>query len=254
MFNLSGKVAVVTGGAKGIGRAICETFANQGATVCLLDIDMESAASVQASIGSCCETYQCNVTDYGQMEETIGRIATAHQQIDILVNNAGAAHIGTVETTTEVEFDEVYEVNVKGVFFGIKAVIPYMKPHGGSIINLASIVSEVGLPDRFAYTMSKGAVAAMTRSVAVDYLSVGIRCNSIMPARVHTPFVDGFLDRYYPGRQDKMFAKLSKAQPVGRMGQPEEVAALACYLASDESSFITGAAMPIDGGVFTLQP
>lgn len=254
MFNLSGKVAVVTGGAKGIGRAICETFAAQGATICILDIDMDSAASVRAAIGPSCEVYACNVADYGQVRETIGRIAAAHQQIDVLVNNAGAAHIGTVESTTEAEFDEVYDINVKGVFFGIKAAVPYMKQHGGSIINLASIVSEVGLPDRFAYTMSKGAVAAMTRSVAVDYLSVGIRCNCIMPARVHTPFVDGFLDRYYPGRQKEMFARLSKAQPIGRMGRPDEVAALACYLASDESAFLTGAAMPIDGGVFTLQP
>ncbi|MDE2731364.1 MAG: SDR family NAD(P)-dependent oxidoreductase [Bacteroidota bacterium] len=252
MFSLSGKVAVVTGGAKGIGQAICEVFVNQGATVCLLDIDMDSAADVQAALG--CDRYACDVTDYSQWQETARRIAAEHGQIDVLVNNAGTAHIGTVESTTEAEFDRIYEVNVKGVFFGMKAAMPHMRTRGGSIINLASIVSRVGLPDRFAYTMSKGAVAAMTRSVAVDCLPKGIRCNCIMPARVHTPFVDGYLNRYYPGRQDEMFRKLSKAQPIGRMGSAEEVAALACYLASDESAFLTGAALPLDGGVFTLQP
>ena len=252
MFSLSGKIAVVTGGAKGIGRAICETYTKQGAKVCLLDIDTEAAAGVQAALG--CDLYACDVTDYSQWQQTVRRIAAKHGQIDVLANNAGTAHIGTVESTTEAEFDHIYEVNVKGVFFGMKAAMPHMKPNGGSIINLASIVSKVGLPDRFAYTMSKGAVAAMTRSVAVDCLPRGIRCNCIMPARVHTPFVDGYLDRYYPGRQDEMFRKLSKAQPIGRMGSADEVAALACYLASDESAFLTGASLPLDGGVFTLQP
>ena len=254
MFSLEGKTAVVTGGGKGIGQAICEAFAAQGASVYLLEIDLGAANQVRQSIGPACRVFECDVTDLEQLQAVFGQIAEAAGHIDILVNNAGTAHIGTVESTTEAEFDHIYDVNVKGVFFGMKVAMPYMKPNGSSIINLASIVSEIGLPDRFAYTMSKGAVAAMTRSVAVDYLPQGIRCNCIMPARVHTPFVDGYLDHYYPGQQDRMFKKLSKAQPIGRMGQPEEVAALACYLASDESSFVTGASLPLDGGVFTLQP
>ena len=254
MFSLTDKIAVVTGGAKGIGRAICEAFVRQGATVFLLDIDAQTGKEVQHALAPACHSMVCDVTDYVQLQETFNQIAATHAHIDVLVNNAGTANIGTVESTTEDEFDRVYTVNVKGVFFGIKAAIPHMNPRGASIINLASIVSKIGLPDRFAYTMSKGAVAAMTRSVAVDYLSKGIRCNCIMPARVHTPFVDGYLDQYYPGQQKEMFKRLSKAQPVGRMGRAEEVAALACYLASNESAFLTGASLPLDGGVFSLQP
>lgn len=254
MFSLNGKVAVVTGGGKGIGEAICKTFAEQGAVVSLLEIDLPAASRVQKEIGSACHVYECDVTDWPQIEFTINAVVLDHGNLDILVNNAGAAHIGTIETTTEEDLDDIYEINVKGVFYGMKAAVPHMKGRGGSIINLASIVSEVGVPDRFAYTMSKGAVAAMTRSVAVDYLRDGIRCNSIMPARVHTPFVDGYLAAYYPGSEAQMFEQLSKTQPVGRMGRPEEVAALACYLASDESAFVTGASLPLDGGVFTLQP
>ena len=254
MFSLKNKVAVVTGGAKGIGKAICQTFAAQGATICLLDIDLPEAQKVETAIGPECSVYPCDVTDFSQVCSTIRSIVEVHDHIDILVNNAGTAYIGTIETTSEADFDRVYQVNVKGVYFGMKAALPHMKPHGSSIINLASIVSEIGLPDRFAYSMSKGAVAAMTRSVAVDYLPLGIRCNCIMPARVHTPFVDGYLSTYYPKDQQKMFAQLARAQPIGRMGQPDEVAALACYLASDESAFLTGASLPLDGGVLTLQP
>ena len=254
MFSLTGKVAVVTGGGKGIGEAICKSFAKQGAIVALLEIDLPAAKRVQKEIGTACHVYECDVTVWAQIEFTINAVVLDHGMLNILVNNAGAAHIGTIETTTEHDLDDIYEINVKGVFHGMKAGVPHMKGRGGSIINLASIVSEVGVPDRFAYTMSKGAVAAMTRSVAVDYLRDGIRCNCIMPARVHTPFVDGYLAAHYPGRETQMFEQLSKTQPVGRMGRPEEVAALACYLASDESTFLTGAALPLDGGVFTLQP
>ncbi len=254
MFSLNGKVAIVTGGGKGIGEAISKTFAEQGAVVALIDIDLPAAQRVQTEIGHTCRVYECDVTNWTQVKRTIDAVIQNNGKLDILVNNAGAAHIGTVETTTASNLDYIYRINVKGVFHGMKAAVPHLKKRGGSIINLASIVSRIGLPDRFAYTMSKGAVAAMTRSVAVDYLRNGIRCNCIMPARVHTPFVDGYLATYYPGRESQMFDRLSKAQPVGRMGHPDEVAALACYLASDESAFLTGASLPLDGGVFTLQP
>ena len=255
MLSLKDKVAVVTGGGKGIGRATCLAFAERGATVCILEIDMESAADVQTTIGSRCHVYECDVGEAEHVVTTMDRIADAHGGIDILVNNAGVADIGKIEDTTDAIMDRIYRINVKGVFYGMRAAIPHMRARGGgSIINLASIVSTLGIPDRFAYTTSKGAVAAMTRSVAVDYLSDGIRCNCVMPARIHTPFVDGYLDTYYADTKDAMFAKLSAAQPIGRMGQPDEVAALICYLAADESAFTTGAAIPIGGGVFTLRP
>jgi 2-keto-3-deoxy-L-fuconate dehydrogenase len=144
-------------------------------------------------------------------------------------------------------------VNVKGVYNTLKAAIPQMKINGGgAILNMASIAGLVGIPDRFAYSMSKGAVLSMTMATAKDYLSHNIRCNSISPARIHTPFVDGFLEKNYPDNKAEMFAKLSKTQPIGRMGTPEEVAALALYLCSDEAGFITGCDYPIDGGFLKL--
>ena len=144
----------------------------------------------------------------------------------------------------------MYRVNVLGVYLCARAAVPVMLRQGGGVIlNMASIVSLIGLPDRFAYSMTKGAVLTMTRSIAVDYVKRGIRCNCICPARVHTPFVDGFLAKNYPGREAEMMRTLSDAQPIGRMGTPEEIAQLALYLCSDEAAFVTGAAYPIDGGV-----
>jgi NAD(P)-dependent dehydrogenase (short-subunit alcohol dehydrogenase family) len=169
------------------------------------------------------------------------------------VNNAGIAHIGTVTSTTEADLQRIYDVNVKGVYLCSKAAVPRMVEAGGGVIlNLASIASLIGLLDRFAYSMSKGAVLTMTRSIAVDYIKQGIRCNCVCPARVHTPFVDGYLRDTYPGREQEMFRQLSEYQPIGRMAEPEEVAALALYLCSDEASFITGQAFPIDGGVLVF--
>ena len=258
MFDLSGKVATVTGGGSGIGEAICHALARQGADVCILDVNVEQARRVEADIkaeGGHATVYQCDVGDQQAVEAVFAEIHQHHGSIDILVNNAGIAHIGTVETTTEAEMDRIYRVNVKGVYNGMKAVVPYMKAQGGgNIINLASIVSTIGLPDRFAYMMSKGAVMTMTYSVATDYLQDNIRCNCVAPARVHTPFVDSYLKQHYPGREQEMFDKLSKTQPIGRMGRPEEVATLVLYLASDEAGFITGANLPIDGGFLTLHP
>lgn len=256
MFDLGGKVAVVTGGGRGIGRAICHVLARNGAAVCLLDIDAAQAEVVRDEIraeGGQAAAYACDVGDQQQVLAVFAQLHAEHGRLDVLVNNAGIAHIGTVEETTEEDMDRVYRVNVKGVYNGIKAAIPYMKAAGGgSIVNLASIVSSVGLADRFAYGMSKGAVLTMTYSVAKDYLAYGIRCNSVAPARVHTPFVDGYLRQHYPGREQEMFDRLSKTQPIGRMGRPDEVAALVLYLASDEAAFVTGTNYPIDGGFLTL--
>ncbi len=258
MFDLSGKIAIVTGGGSGIGEAICHALARHGAHVCILDVNVEQAQRVRADIEAGegrATVFRCDVGDQQAVEAVFSQIHQHYGSIDILVNNAGIAHIGTVETTTEEDMDRVFRVNVKGVYNGMKMAAPYMKAQGGgSIVNLASTVSTVGIANRFAYSMSKGAVMTMTFSMATDYLNDNIRCNCVAPARVHTPFVDGYLKQHYPGREQEMFDKLSKTQPIGRMGRPEEIATLVLYLASDESSFITGANIPIDGGFLTLHP
>jgi NAD(P)-dependent dehydrogenase (short-subunit alcohol dehydrogenase family) len=253
VFQLTGKVAVVTGAGSGIGQAIARLFATQGAHVVVLDLDANGAHATVESIRSAdgqAESLTCDVADADQVADVFARIAAARQRIDILVNNAGIAHVGTIEQTTDAELDRLYRVNVKGVFLCARAAVPIMRRQGGGVIlNMASIASLIGLPDRFAYSMSKGAVLTMTRSIAVDYMKDNIRCNCICPARVHTPFVDHYLAKHYAGREQEMFEKLSAYQPIGRMGTPEEVAVLALYLCSAEASFITGQAYPIDGGV-----
>ncbi len=255
MFRLNNKTAIITGGGSGIGQAIAKTFARQGALVCILDIDKARAEATVEAIrggGGKAECFQCSVTSLEQVSEVAQAIQMENQQVDILVNNAGISHIGTVETTTPEDMDRLLAVNVKGVYHVLHAFIPYMKEKGGVILNLASIASFVGLEDRFAYSTTKGAVATMTLSVAKDYLPYNIRCNSISPARVFTPFVEGYLARTYPGREKEMLDNLSKTQPIGRMANPDEVAALALYLCSDEASFITGCDYPIDGGFLKL--
>ena len=252
MFDLTGKHAVVTGGGSGIGQAISLLFARQGAEVHILDRDeaagQQTAQQIQASSGQA-HAYSADVSQQGQIVDIFQRIG----RVDILVNNAGIAHVGNVENTSETDFDRVYQVNVKGAYNCLFAAVPLMKAQGGGVIvNMASIAAHVGLTDRFAYSMSKGAIFAMTLSVARDYLSSNIRCNSISPARVHTPFVDGFIAQNYAGKEAEIFAKLSQSQPIGRMGEPAEVAALALYLCSAEAGFITGCDYPIDGGFITL--
>jgi 2-keto-3-deoxy-L-fuconate dehydrogenase len=256
MFRLDEKVAVVTGAGSGIGRAIALTFAAQGARVFVLERQAPAAAEtverIAASSGLA-TAVACDVSDATSVTAAFASVEAAAGRVDVLVNNAGIAGIGTVESTTEADLDRIYAVNVKGVFLCSQAAVPRMRRNGGGVIlNLASIASLIGLVDRFAYSMSKGAVLTMTRSIAVDYIKDGIRCNCICPARVHTPFVDGYLRQHYPGREEEMFAQLSAYQPIGRMGTPEEVAALALYLCSDEASFITGQAYPIDGGVLVF--
>jgi len=252
MFSLKGKTAVITGGGSGIGKAMSLLFAQQGALVHIIELDIKSATGtvneIEANSGKACQ-YACDVSKQEQVIAIFKEIGT----VDILINNAGIAHIGQADTTKEEDFDRVYSVNVKGVYNCLYAAIPLMKSTGGGVIlNTASIAAHVGIVDRFAYSTSKGAIHAMTLSVARDYLHDNIRCNSISPARVHTPFVDGFIVKNYQGREEEMFDKLSRSQPIGRMGKPGEVAALALYLCSDEAGFITGTDYPIDGGFITL--
>lgn len=252
MFTLEGKNAVVTGGGSGIGKAIAVLFARQGAMVHILDLTEQNAAPALEEIKTVNgkgAAYPCDVSNQQQVVDVCSRINT----IDILVNNAGIAHVGRADTTTPEDFDRIFNVNVKGAYNCLFAVIPLMIARGGGvIINMASVAALVGIPDRFAYSMSKGAVYAMTLSVAKDYLYHNIRCNSISPARVHTPFVDGFIAKSYAGKEQETFDKLSKSQPIGRMGRTDEVAALALYLCSDEAGFITGCDYPIDGGFVKL--
>jgi NAD(P)-dependent dehydrogenase (short-subunit alcohol dehydrogenase family) len=252
MFSLVNKTAVITGGGSGIGKAIAVTFAARGAAVHVLELTTEAGADTAATItaaGGKVELHACNVAN----KEEVAAVFTRIGKLDILVNNAGVAHIGKADTTPEADFDRVMSINVKGVYHCIAAAIPGFRANGsGVIINMASIAAWVGLADRFVYSTAKGAVMAMTLSVAKDYMHENIRCNSISPARVHTPFVDGFITKNYPGKEAEMFEKLSASQPIGRMAKPEEVAALALYLASDEASFITGCDYPIDGGFIKL--
>ena len=252
MFSLKNKEAVITGGASGIGKAISRLFAAQGARVHILELNSEAAEQVAAEIkeaGGEAIAWEADVSNQVQVKQVLNKIG----KIDILVNNAGIAHVGNVENTTEADFDRVYNVNVKGAYNVLHAAVPLLKAGGGGVIlNMASIATLVGITDRFAYSMSKGAIYAMSLSVARDYLADKIRCNTISPARVHTPFVDGFISKNYPGQENEIFEKLSKSQPIGRMGTPDEVAHLALYLCSDEASFITGNDYPIDGGFVKL--
>ena len=249
-------MVVVTGAASGIGRAVAEMFACHGACVHVLDLKASEAESVVAKIRAAHGSAKAHVCDVSVREnvESVFRQITAEGPIDILVNSAGIAHVGKLENTSEEDFDAVYRVNVKGTFNCMFACIEDMKTRRrGVILNLASIASSSGLPDRFAYSMSKGAVRSMTLSVARDYLAYNIRCNCISPARIHTPFVDGFVRKNYPGKEKQMLQKLNESQPIGRMGEPREVAALALFLCSGQAAFVTGADYPLDGGFLNLR-
>ena len=252
MFDLKNKTAVITGAASGIGRAVAIVFAKQNAALQLLDMNgeaLETVANEIESLGGTVVTHQLDLVSQAAVKTVFEKI----NRVDLLVNCAGISHIGSAISTSEEDFDRVYLVNVKGMYNCLHEVIPVMKENKyGVIINMASIANHVGLENRFAYSMSKGAVLGMTLSVARDYIADGIRCNCVSPARVHTPFVDNFIAKNYPGTEKEMFEKLSASQPIGRMAKPEEVAHLILYLCSDEASFITGCDYPIDGGFIKL--
>ena len=250
-IDLKQKRAVITGAASGIGLAIAQAFAHSGASVVLLDLDEAKTLAAAKQIGPAASGFACDVTSEANVTSAFTKIATP---IDILVNCAGIAHVGSLQTTTPADFERLFSVNVRGTYLCMKAVIDNMvAARSGVILNIASIAATAGLSDRFAYSMTKGAVLSMTLSVARDYITHGIRCNCISPARVHTPFVDGYLAKNYPGREAEQMKVLAASQPIGRMGTPEEIATLALYLCSDAASFLTGCDYPIDGGYFNLR-
>lgn len=247
---LATKHAIVTGGGSGIGKAITERFAAEGATVTVFDYDVDAGAAVADAIKG--RFVKCDISSEASVNDAFAELAET--PADILINNAGIAHIGTIETTEAKDFDLVMAVNVRGAFLCTRAAIPIMRAQGGGVVlNMASVASKLGIPDRLAYSTSKGAVHAMTLSVARDYVDQGIRCNCLCPARVHTPFVDNYLKQNYPGQEEEMFAKLAASQPIGRMAEPDEIASLATYICSDEAAFVTGAAFDIDGGFTHLR-
>ena len=259
MNKLDDKIAIVTGGGKGIGRAISLRFASEGARVAIWEKDLDAAEETSKQIsesGGMAIPIECEISDKNSVSNALKETVDALGKPTHLINNAGIAHVGKATTTTEEDFDRVMNVNTKGLFLCLQAVLPALVDNGGGVIlNLASIASRLGIADRFAYSASKGAALAMTLSVAKDYVDQGIRCNCLCPGRVHTPFVDGFLEKYYPDENERSekFTELSKYQPIGRMGEPEEIASLATFLCSDEASFITGSAYDVDGGTMTLR-
>ena len=238
-YNLKNKNIIITGGSSGIGESIIDLLLKNKANV--VNIDVNDNLKTKTII-----------TDITNNQDVTKILNSIPKKIDILINNAGIGLVGNIENTDEKDFDKIFEVNVKGLFNITKVIIPRMKQNGGSIINMASTAAIVGLEDRFAYSASKGAVMSMTNSIAKDYLSYGIRCNSISPGRVHTPFVDSYMEKLYPNNKEEMFEKLSKTPPLGRMAKPSEVASLVLYLCSDEASFITGSDFQIDGGFVKL--
>ncbi len=257
MPKLQSKTAIITGGASGIGLAIARLFAREGASVEILDRnqpEMDRAVEEIRAAGGKAEATFCDVADNASVEAAIHSIHARAGRIHILVNNAGIAHVGNALNTTPEDFERVQRVNVFGVANCLRHALKFMVADGGgSILNLASCVSVMAINDRFAYSTSKGAVLAMTYAVAKDFLNANIRCNALLPGRVHTPFVDGFIAKNYPGREAEMFDKLSKAQPIGRMAEPDEIAYAALFLSSDEAAFITGTGLPVDGGTLTIR-
>ena len=259
MSKFKNNTAIVTGGGKGIGQAIARRFAGEGAKVAIWEADEIAGEETTQEIlakGQEAHFFKCDITDEQSIQNALSGVSEKFGTPDILINNAGIANVGTATTTSVEDFDKVMEVNAKGMFLCLRNIIPTMiEKKSGVILNLASIASRLGIADRFAYSASKGAVLAMTLSVARDYVDHGIRCNCVCPGRVHTPFVDGFLKKYYQNENERneKFDELSKYQPIGRMGEPHEIANIASFLCSSDASFITGGAYDIDGGVMSLK-
>ena len=253
MFDLTGKVALVTGAASGIGEAIAHTFAKRGAFVYLADIDEENGQRVSAEINNDDGQSVFLTLDVASGQNCIGAAEIVHREkekLDILVNNAGVGHVGTIEQTTAEDLDRLYAVNIRGMFSLTKAFIPKMlERRHGVIVNMSSVGGVAAVKDRIAYCITKFAVVGFTKCLALDHALDGIRANCICPGRVETPFVKVRISEYPDPEQ--AYKEMAATQALGRMGTPEEIAAAALYLASDEAAFVTGTALLIEGG-FTV--
>jgi 2-keto-3-deoxy-L-fuconate dehydrogenase len=254
MFRLDGKNALITGAGSGIGEAIARLFAQQGARVIIADIQSDAAKRVTNSIielGGVGNSLPLDVGDEMQVRKGFADVAERYGRLDILVNNAGVSHVGNILETSFEDWERVMSVNAGGVFLCAREGVRQMlaqSPVGGVIINMSSVAATIGIDRRLPYSASKGAVLALTRSIAIDFVTQGIRCNAICPGTVHTPFVEGYLARNYAGHEDEVRQQLHARQPLGRMGRPDEFGYAALYLASDEAAFVTGSTLVIDGG------
>ena len=249
-FSLEGRHALITGGASGIGEATVKELARAGASVWIADINHAAAEALAGSLEGA-RALALDVTDPASIEAAVARLS----KLDILVNNAGVGHVGSIETTEPEDFDRIIEVNVRAVYLVTRAFLPLLLANAtlenersiGTIVNIASVSGLVGIKQRFAYCTSKGAIIAMTRQLAVDYPKA-LRVNAICPGTVETPFVEGYLEKFHKHNKEETRAELRARQPVGRLGQPHEIASMVRYLASDEAAFVSGALFTIDGG------
>ena len=246
---MNNNTILITGGASGIGLALVEKFTTEGSNVYFIDSNGLLGRQVEKEFqekGKSVTFLEVDIREESQVQLAIQSIPS---KLDVLINNAGISHIGNLASTTLADFERLFAVNVSGMFLCSQAALPKLiEDGGGSILNMCSVAATIGIPDRFAYSMTKGATLSMTLSIARDYVNQGIRCNCISPGRVHTPFVDGFLAKNYPGKEQEMFEKLAATQPIGRMGTPTEIAELAYFISSDAGKFITGSNFTIDGG------
>ncbi|HEX9199562.1 MAG TPA: SDR family oxidoreductase [Acidobacteriaceae bacterium] len=241
-YRLDGKIALVTGGASGIGAATCRELARAGAEVIVADLNLEAAKGLAGELPGA-RALQMDVTQASSIGDAMDRIPA----LDILVNNAGIGLVGDLASTSEEDFERVMRVNVHSIYLVTRAMLPMLLMSRGSIVNIGSVAGQVGVKQRFAYCASKGAVAAMTRQIAVDYPKE-LRCNCIAPGTVQTPFVEGYLDKYHAHEKEKVREELRQRQPIGRLGTPEDIAGLVRYLCSKEAEFVQGAVIAIDGG------
>jgi NAD(P)-dependent dehydrogenase (short-subunit alcohol dehydrogenase family) len=241
-FRLDGKRVLVTGGASGIGASVSRVFANAGASIVIVDIDLPRAEAMASELPDAVAR-ECDITNEDSVRQLFGSL----DRLDVLVNNAGIGLVGGVEDTELSDFQRLFRVNVEGTFLVTKHAVPRLIESRGSIVNIGSVAGLVGVKKRFAYCATKGAVVAMTRQLAVDYPKE-FRVNCICPGTVETPFVEGYLDKYHRDEKEEVREQLKLRQPIGRLGQPDEIAHLALYLASDQAAFTNGSIIPIDGG------